>query len=882
MNDRRTLGDVIFEKIDDNDFLNVLYNNLLYNYALKCLRVQGFQNRREVDIPASLRFADILSKSTHKQKSDAHKMWAQEIVTLLRELYPDDTDVQFYIGAVLTNVGNYRGRDLVKSKFKGISLEERAYNAFCRKYLAIPGGEGKIFFAEQKNIYDQMHEEQFLSYSAPTSMGKSFIMEMFIKDQVIRGKKSNFARIVPTKALINEVRHDTIYGLEGYLEEMDYRIVTAASDISLDEEHNFILIMTPERLLYLMISRPDFAIDYIFIDEAHKLGGRNGRGPFYYKVVDMLAQREHMPHFVFASPNIPNPEEYLKMVTEAQKGNKNAKSFAYAPVTQFKFLVSKEDRTVRIYNDQTRDFQYIAKFKTEDMSVLFFLNFIYKHDSERELEKRQRNIAYFSGKQAAITSAIQFAEDKPDLGEKELKELADDIRSQVHGDYYLAKIVEKGVAYHVGYLPASIRLRIEELFKAGKIVNMFCTSTLIEGVNLPADNLFITTYNNGRSRMTDVEFNNLIGRVGRIKFNLYGNVFCISDGEKKSKQEEFQKLLSSPVKEQKLSVVESLAPKLKKHVIDTFLEGNAEIKPYNSKQPEEEYIMMRKFGLIFQNDVISGRNSLVKREFLKYAPPRTEEIIKEKFQNQKIYMDNDINVSAEQTRRLSRAIREDDLEYPEVEDGKFKHQVVFEFLIKLGKIFNWDLYESKTLGKKDKDGNYTNLKWYTVLLCRWMGGFGLNAIMRYAIQYYEENPERFWENQYTPSYYEGTAEHKNIVFADTLEAIENIILFSISNYFLRFSNMYREIKGEDSLNTNNWYEYVEYGTTNPITVTLQRNGFSREAATYIRDHQKQDDYIIEKEDGTIKLRMKILECKNTDVREEAKIIHINIPSLFEQ
>ena len=155
MNDRRTLGDVIFEKIDDNDFLNVLYNNLLYNYALKCLRVQGFQNRREVDIPASLRFADILSKSTHKQKSDAHKMWAQEIVTLLRELYPDDTDVQFYIGAVLTNVGNYRGRDLVKSKFKGISLEDRAYNAFCRKYLAIPGGEGDQI--SRVNIRDVLH-----------------------------------------------------------------------------------------------------------------------------------------------------------------------------------------------------------------------------------------------------------------------------------------------------------------------------------------------------------------------------------------------------------------------------------------------------------------------------------------------------------------------------------------------------------------------------------------------------------------------------------------------------------------------------------------------------------------------------------------------------
>ena len=39
------------------------------------------------------------------------------------------------------------------------------------------------------------------------------------------------------------------------------------------------------------------------------------------------------------------------------------------------------------------------------------------------------------------------------------------------------------------------------------------TTTLVEGVNLPADNLFITSYRNGIAQMTPVDFNNLIGRV---------------------------------------------------------------------------------------------------------------------------------------------------------------------------------------------------------------------------------------------------------------------------------------------------------------------------------------------------------------------------------
>ena len=43
-------------------------------------------------------------------------------------------------------------------------------------------------------------------------------------------------------------------------------------------------------------------------------------------------------------------------------------------------------------------------------------------------------------------------------------------------------------------------------------------------------------------------------------------------------------------------------------------------------------------------------------------------------------------------------------------------------------------------------------------------------------------------------YNDNSKEHRNVVFADTLEAIENIVLFSISNYFLRFSNEYKKIE----------------------------------------------------------------------------------------
>jgi superfamily II DNA/RNA helicase len=710
-------------------------------------------------------------------------------------------------------------------------------------------------------------------------MGKSFIMEVFIKNKIQNGARCNFARIVPTKALINEVREDTVKGLDKLLEEMNYSVITAASDYSLEEDHNFILVMTPERLLYLLISKPDFKIDYIFIDEAHKMTGRNSRGPFYYKTVDMLAQQDPPPHFIFASPNIPNPEVYLKLVTEAQKGAENAISSTFAPVTQFKFLISQETKSIRIFNDHTQDTIFICKYGNASMSVVDFMNIMTAFDQDKPLGERKRNIAYFSGKNGAIEAARAFAKGKDDIDDEDLKQLANDIRDQVHGDYYLTKLIRKGIAYHIGYLPASIRQRIEKLFKAGKITAMFCTSTLIEGVNLPADNLFITNYRSGRPQMTSVEFRNLIGRVGRIKFNLYGNVFFISDGNQVT-EKEYVRLLREPIPEQKLSIVQELKPKLKKHVVDTLLSGSSKIEPYDTKsqkQSEEEYVMMRKFGLILLKDIMDDRNSLVRREFAAFMPEGGEEIIREKFTGQKEFIDSDINISADQTRKLAAAIR-NGTHYPKSQDGRFSHSVVLGFLEELSRIFNWDKYEFGTLGKRNKVGEHAKLSWYAVILSQWMEGHGLSYIMRKAIDYMNEHPEKFWLNEYTPSYFDDSPEHRNVVFADTLEVIENVILFSISNYFLRFSNMYIAINGEHSLDDNNWYEFVEYGTTNEITVFLQRNGFSRESANYIKDHP---EYIF-RQDGVLMLRRSLLKCKNNDARTEAELISLNRPKLFEE
>jgi hypothetical protein len=134
---------------------------------------------------------------------------------------------------------------------------------------------------------------------------------------------------------------------------------------------------------------------------------------------------------------------------------------------------------------------------------------------------------------------------------------------------------------------------------------------------------------------------------------------------------------------------------------------------------------------------------------------------------------------------------------------------------------------------------------------------------------------KFWLTSF-PNYND-FLEHRNIVISDTLRAIENVILFSISNYFLRFSSEYKRIHNVEAFQ-NDWYEYVEYGTTNPLSITLQRNGFSRETSTYIRRHRA--DYVVVMHNGETKLHHSIADCPSASVRREIADIQYNVPELF--
>ena len=93
-------------------------------------------------------------------------------------------------------------------------------------------------------------------------------MRTFIRDKIKKNDNCNFAVIVPTRALINEIFRALAEDMSCLLREHDYRIVTSSGNSIVKDKnkHRYIFVMTPERMMYQLIEYPDISVNYVFID----------------------------------------------------------------------------------------------------------------------------------------------------------------------------------------------------------------------------------------------------------------------------------------------------------------------------------------------------------------------------------------------------------------------------------------------------------------------------------------------------------------------------------------------------------------------------------------------------------------------------------------
>lgn len=434
---------------------------------------------------------------------------------------------------ILSRIGNFPARALLNEQagpnkapddpFLNTEMMVRSYE----NQLRGTGAETTLTDF-QVRLIRALERKRSVSVSAPTSAGKSFTLELELLRRLSDEESYVAVFIVPTRALIRQVTFDLVRILRDH--NLSLPILSApSSPADLSKTAKLIYVLTQERLATLLdSSTEELKLDAVIVDEAHEIGESN-RGQTLERVLATALRRFPRARLFFSSPLRSNPAFLLRLF-----GRENEESEAFvehlSPVAQ---------NIINLHPVQGR-----GQTKTVRMEIIvdnapvplatIELPFAFRDSYMGKLAVHftrpdETSIVYCNEPSSADKVGMEIADAiKQDEPDEELLDLSTFLRAEVHPRYRLAELVRKGVAFHYGNIPQIIRGRIEELLRERKIRFVCCTSTLLQGMNLPAKNIFVEDPKKGRGiAMKKGDFWNLVGRAGRLSKEFHGNVFCV-------------------------------------------------------------------------------------------------------------------------------------------------------------------------------------------------------------------------------------------------------------------------------------------------------------------------------------------------------------------
>lgn len=377
----------------------------------------------------------------------------------------------------------------------------------------------------QRRFWDLVEQNDWVSVSAPTSAGKSWIVMRWFERKMREADSFRGFYIVPTRALVEEVALSLEDQLQG-----DVVVQTIPWDLTINEQPREIYVMTQERAHLLLQRLSDLSADVVFVDEAQKFAD-DSRGVLLQRALADLVRRDPRTQIIFASPMSANPE---LLVRDAPVEARTAAEVVEAATVNQTLLWADATR------GRPKHWTLRAPTVADESRVgTFELGLSPSRVSQRLpvvafslAGASAGNVVYVNGPADAEKAALQIAEligrEVDTTGDHEIASLIELVTGSIHPQYALAAALRRRVAFHYGNMPLLVRAEIERLFRAGVVRYLICTSTLLEGVNLPCRNLFVRGPRRGRGNpMTSADFWNLAGRAGRWGTEFQGNIVCV-------------------------------------------------------------------------------------------------------------------------------------------------------------------------------------------------------------------------------------------------------------------------------------------------------------------------------------------------------------------
>lgn len=437
------------------------------------------------------------------------------------------------------------------------------------EYLSFSDYQRKLWRALEKDAGN-------IAVSAPTSAGKSFIIQSYLAKCFNERDQFKAVYIVPTRALIAQVS-DTLKKrlpvdvvINTAFIEKSNNSDEAISEIEyLNEQFSEkeIFVLTPERCLKLIqfAYNNSFEPDIIFIDEIQNIENQDSRGFFFEFLLNEITSNWSNSRIITAGPFLEDPSDLFRLIFHSESLNLQT---IFSPVFQLKIGIRPSENdskiTAKIYFQE-------ALIDTIDLDISFNYSQEIRNKARTMIQlvsilgKSSKNIVYFPRTDYAEKYAVSLSQtilennsNPPEISNP-VEELVQLISEEIHPSYYLIDALKSNTAFHHGKLPEIIRSELEYLFSAGYLQNIVCTSTLMEGVNLPAEKIFIAHPKKDTIPLSKLEFGNIIGRAGRIKDSLIGSIFCIenqeetwaeenlTNGQNQKIEPAIQKILSKPI-----------------------------------------------------------------------------------------------------------------------------------------------------------------------------------------------------------------------------------------------------------------------------------------------------------------------------------------------
>jgi hypothetical protein len=336
---------------------------------------------------------------------------------------------------------------------------------------------------EQSLVLKHLLEGEDLAISAPTSFGKSLIIDAYIAIK----KPTNVLIIVPTLALTDEIRRRLTKKFS-----REYKIITTA-EVELGQKNIF--IFPQERAIFYCEKIEK--IDFFVVDEFYKASEKydRERSPALLKAILKLSEKASQKYYL--APNI-----------NTLKSNIFTRDMKFLPLDFNTVFLEKFDLYKEINHNLDKKNDYLLKI----------------------LNNQEKKTLIYAGTYKGIKDITNILKINMNIRESTLlSDFSDWLKINYTNDMYLSDLVKCGVGIHTGNLHrclSQIQINLFENDKNG-LQTIVSTSSIIEGVNTSAENVVVWSNKNGQSNLNNFTYCNIIGRGGRMFKHFIGKIYIL-------------------------------------------------------------------------------------------------------------------------------------------------------------------------------------------------------------------------------------------------------------------------------------------------------------------------------------------------------------------